>query len=293
MDNAFVLLGFSVSMHVVWNLLARHVNAQCNYLWWGLLTHLLLIGSWSIWHLVINSEWTSTLIVALFITALANTFYFLCLNKAYRFAPVALVYPIARSSPILIVAWSWLIFAKSISMIGSIGIAISIFGLWLLASTAKKGNIKPAIVWALLAALATSVYSISDKIAVQYLPSFSTQLGFISIGYLASFIGLSLYQYRENGSVIPPCRPKLIYMLIGGLFIGTAYALVVRAMLYLPAAYVVAYTNVGIVLATVLSIWVFHENEHWIKRLLATAIITCGLIILGLEKHIELLIIKI
>jgi drug/metabolite transporter (DMT)-like permease len=120
-----------------------------------------------------------------------------------------------------------------------------------------------------MAIFATSIYSLSNKVAVSYLPGFGAQLGFISIGYLASFIGLTIFQYRATGSFIPACRPKPQYILTGGLFIGTAYALVVRAMLELPAAYVVAYTNAGIVLATGLSICLFKEREKWASRIIA------------------------
>ncbi len=63
-----------------------------------------------------------------------------------------------------------------------------------------------------------------------------------------------------------------------------AYALVVRAMLGLPAAYVVTYTNAGIVLATALSIWVFKEKEKWASRIIAAVFISIGLIVLGFGK---------
>ena len=45
---ALLALGLFVLMHVTWNLLARHVDARCNFLWWGLLAHLGLLGPWSL-----------------------------------------------------------------------------------------------------------------------------------------------------------------------------------------------------------------------------------------------------
>ncbi len=67
-------------------------------------------------------------------------------------------------------------------------------------------------------------------------------------------MGLSIVQYRETNHWIPAIRPAWMYILVGGLFIGTAYALVVRAMGELPASHVVSFTNAGIVLAVLLSI---------------------------------------
>ena len=257
------------------------MDARCNYLWWGLLVHLIVLGPWALWRLVEDSHWTATLLLAMLITAIANTFYFIALRKVYHFAPIALVYPIARSSPVLIAAWAWLVFDQPIATSGTIGISISVIGLWLLAATSKKGDTAHALPWALFAALSTSVYSLSDKVAVEYLPTFGAQLGFVTVGYAASFVGLTIIQYRESKRFYPLYRPKLHYLLIGGLFIGVAYALVVRAMLELPAAYVVTYTNAGIVIATILSIWMFKDREHWKQRLLAVVIVCIGLVILG------------
>lgn len=283
MNNALLAIGLSVLMHVSWNLLARHVEARCNYLWWGLLAHLVLLGPWALWRLVVDSHWSTELILAMLVTSIANTFYFLALRKAYHFAPVALVYPLARSSPVLIALWAWLMFDQGISTSGMLGIGINVLGLWFLAGTSKNGDTAHALPWALLAALATSFYSLSDKVAVAYLPSFGAQLGFITVGYVASFLGLTVIQYRESGRLTPVCRPKFIYILPGGLFIGVAYALVVRAMLELPASYVVAYTNTGIVLATIFSIWMFKERENWLRRLSAAVVISIGLIVLGID----------
>jgi phosphonate utilization associated putative membrane protein len=283
-DSAFVAIALSVLMHVAWNLLARHVDSHCNYLWWGLLAHLIMLGPWALWRLIADSHWNPELVITMLVTATANAFYFVALRKAYHYAPVALVYPLVRSSPVLIALWAWLLFGQNLSVGAMVGIGISVVGLWGLAGTSKHGDTKHALPWALIAAFATSIYSLSDKVAVIYLPSFGSQLGFISIGYLASFLALSLVQYQEIKSFVPKYRPRVLYIVIGGLFIGVAYALVVRAMLELPAAYVVAYTNAGIVLATILSIWIFREREHWVRRSLAASIVTIGLVVLGLGK---------
>ena len=280
--SAYLAISLSVLMHVFWNLLARHVDSRCNYLWWGLLIHIILLGPWALWRLISDSQWNTELLLAMLITAVANTIYFLALRKAYHYAPVALVYPVARSSPILIALWAWLIFDQNIAISGLTGIIISVSGLWFLALISRKGDSAHALPWAMLAAIGTSVYSLSDKVAVEFLPTFGSQLGFITVGYAASFLGLTLFQFKETKQWVPTCRPKWIYLVPGGLFIGTAYALVVRAMLELPASYVVAYTNSGIILATILSIWLFKEREHWAGRLLATAVICLGLVVLGI-----------
>ncbi|MBV2095420.1 MAG: EamA family transporter [Candidatus Thiodiazotropha sp.] len=281
MDNAYLLIGASVLMHVAWNLMARHVDSRANYLWWGLLAHLILLGPYAIWQLLQNADWELPLYLALLTTSVANTSYFIALRRAYHFAPVALVYPLARSSPILILFWSWLFFSQPLSAWELAAISISVVGLWILAASSRHGDTRHALPWTVLAALSTSVYSLSDKVAVEYLPGFAEQLGFISIGYATSFLGLTLLQRAETRRWLPQARPSLAYILIGGLFIGTAYALVVRAMGQLPAAHVVSFTNGGIVLAVLLSILVFAEREHWRQRLAGALVVSAGLVLLG------------
>ncbi|MFT6905081.1 MAG: phosphonate utilization associated putative membrane protein [Oleiphilaceae bacterium] len=279
-ENAYWLIALSVLMHVVWNLLARHADPKANYLWWGLLAHLIILAPYSIWQLVKNAEWNLELTLALTASGLANSLYFVALRRAYYYAPVSLVYPVARSSPLLIAFWSWLLFSEVLSLEEFVAIIISVAGLWFLAASTKQGDARHALPWAGIAAFGTSVYSISDKVAVEYLPGFTEQLGYISVGYACSFVALTIIQKKESGSWRPQVRPHWSLILIGGLCIGTAYALVVRAMRELPAAHVVSFTNGGIVLAVLLSIIMFKEREHWKMRILGSLVVSAGLILL-------------
>lgn len=281
LDNAYAVIGASVLMHVAWNLVARHVDSRANFLWWGLLAHLALLGPYAVWCLINNAHWGSPLAAALVTTSLAISLHFIALRRAYHFAPVALAYPLARSSPILIALWAWLIFAENLSLWETLAIVISVAGLWVIAGSSRQGDTHRALPWAVTAAFATSVYSLSDKVAVLYLPGFAEQLGFVTVAYAASFVSLSIAHFRETGLWVPPARPSWVYVLIGGLFIGTAYALVVRAMLYLPASHVVSFTNAGIVLAVILSITLFRERSHWRQRLIGSLVVACGLVLLG------------
>jgi phosphonate utilization associated putative membrane protein len=270
-------------MHVTWNLLARHVNARSNYLWWGLLAHSLIFGIWGIAHLVANAIWSPTLVATIVITSSALTIYFWSLRQAYRYAPVAFVYPVARSSPILVALLAWLVFGVELGMWGWLGIAISMSGLLLMSLTAKHGDARHAVPWAIVATLCTTVYSLSDKTAVSYLPTIATMMGFASCGYLAAFLGLTLLNRREHGAWTPQARPPWRYIIAGGLCLGPAYVLVIYAMRWIEAAHAVTYTNAGIVLATLLSVFWFREREAWRMRLAAAVVISLGLIIMSLD----------
>lgn len=282
-EQAWLFIILSVLMHVSWNLMARYVSQQSDFLWWGLLGHIVLLGGYGLYHLSLI-EWSWYLAALIGITAIANSLYFLSLREAYALAPVAFVYPIARSSPILVAVWAWLILDEMLSMMAWLGIAISIVGLWILGNTAKHSHDPKVLIWTLSAAFFTSIYSLSDKAISLQVNSFSALLGVVTIGYFTSWVVLSLHRKKYCKTIIPESRPGLVIWFLGSLFIGSAYALVMLAMQSLPTAYVVAMTNLGIILAVIITIVLFKEREHAKQKLFSTVLIISGLMLLGMGQ---------
>lgn len=282
MNEAGLALAASVAMHVTWNLLVRRQPSASYPLWWVLLGHLVLlapVGWFLLWR---EATWSPALLGAMLLSASGNVVYFVGLRKAYECAPVALVYPLVRSSPLLIALWSTALLGETLRPATWAGIVVTVVGLLLLAfAGTRPGAQRRALPWALLSMLGTSLYSLSDKAATAYLDSFGAVLGYLSVGYAASWLALTLQLRREQGVWVPPRRIRFSLFVIGGVCIGMAYALVIHAMRFLPAAEVVAYTNAGIVVASVLSIAVFREREHWRWRLVAAGVITFGLFLLS------------
>lgn len=275
----------SVAMHVLWNLLVRHQGKSVRLLWWALAVHCLLLGPWGIHALATEANWTPALAGYLVASSLANVAYFAALDRAYHHAPVALVYPVVRSSPLLIGIWSMLLFGESLGIPAWGAMLVSVSGLMLLAATAWRNDARAALPWALTAALATSVYSLTDKAATAYLPSLSSVLGFITVGYGLSFVAITWLLHREHGRWRPARRPPFVVMLAAGLSIGLAYILVIHAMRDMSAAVVVAFTNAGIVIAGMLSIFLFHERQHWKQRLAGMILVTLGLAMLVIHRN--------
>lgn len=273
-DSALLL---SIALHVTWNLLARHVPGRQEFLWWALAGHLLLLGPWTVHALAVDARWDTELAACIALSGTALAVYFLALRTAYRHAPVALAYPIARSAPLFIALASWLAFGETFSPFGAAGIALSSAALFLLGATAWRVDARRAIAPALLAALGTTVYSLSDKVAVGHLPGLASQMGYISLGYLTAWLVLTLNLRRESGHWLPRHRPPLHLLLAGALSIGTAYGLVVYAMATLSAAYTVALSNGGIVIAAFLSVFWFKEHQHRWARLFWATVLAGGL----------------
>jgi len=278
---ALAALAASVSMHVSWNLAARRADPRSFFLWWALLGYLAAIGPWSLVALARGVAWSPRLAVLLAVTAAAETLYIVALATAYRRAPVPLVYPIVRSSPLLVAVWSTFLLHQPLAPAGWIGIGVSVAGVLALALTARGGEPGRAVPWALAAALGTSVYSTSNKLAVDALPDYTALLGWVTIALAVAWLGLSLQHRRETGRWVPAVRPPIVHWLAAGLLLGNAYGLVIHAMRYIPAAYAVAFTNAGIVLAGLIAMILFGEREHWRARLAAMAAICAGLALLA------------
>ena len=277
-------IGLSVLMHVTWNLIARHQPRDSEPLWWVLLGHLILVAPWGLVRLAVEAQWSLGLLGLLLLSAAANVLYFHGLQRAYQHAPVAFVYPLVRSSPLLIAAWSLLFFGESLGVLAWTGIAISVLGLVAMARTARGHDEGRALPWTLLAMLATSVYSLADKAATAQIAGFGGIVGYLSVGYLAAWLAMTARVRRSTGRWAPKARPGAVVLLVGSLCVGLAYALVIDAMRTLPAAEVVAYTNAGIVLATMTSLLVFHERTQWKRRAVAAGVVCAGLAFIGIGR---------
>jgi len=280
--SALSALLLAIALHVTWNMQARQVPRDREFLWWALAGHLLLLGPWSLAMLFAQADWQGTLVACVLVSGAALTLYFLGLRIAYQHAPVALAYPLARSSPLFIALASALLFGESFNTSGLLGIGVSTLALVMLGRTAWRGDARAALAPALLAALGTTAYSLSDKVAVAYLPTPGSQLGYVSLAYLFAWLGLGARLRGETGRWVPVRRPGTPTLLVGALTIGTAYALVIHAMKSLPAAYAVALSNGGIVIAALLSVFWFREVEHRWSRLFWAAVLALGLGLLTL-----------
>ncbi len=279
-NGAVLAVAASVVMHVTWNLIARHQSRDAYPLWWVLLAHLVLLGPWGAYALVNEVQWTPALVQWVLISASANVVYFMGLRRAYEHAPVAFVYPLVRSSPVLIALWSTLFLGETLGAFAWSGILLSVAGLVVLARVGASVQDTRALPWALLAMFATSIYSLTDRAATAHIPSFGGLVGFITIGYFASWLALTIDLRRTTGSWRPRARIGLPVAVVGGLCVGLAYALVIHAMRSMPAAIVVAFTNTGIVLASLISIFVFNERLAWKARAVAAFIICAGLLMM-------------
>lgn len=273
----------AVAMHVTWNLLARHTRPEAEFIWWAIGGHLVVFAPWTLVIMVREVEDLALVFGCLAISSVALFLYFSALRTAYRRAPVALVYPLARSAPLLIALVSIFVVGDQPSLLGWVGIVSSTVAILLLGASGRYGESRGALLPAGLATCGTTVYSLADKVAVSQLPSYGAQLGYVSGTYLGAWVMYSLWLRRQRGRWLPDQHPGTLPLLVGALFIGSAYGLVIGAMRVLPAAYAVALSNLGIVIAAFLSVFAFREREHAARRLLWATMLAGSLTLIATQ----------
>lgn len=285
--SAFAALTLAVLMHVAWNLLARQVAPAAHFLWWAVGAHLLLFAPWTLPAFADAIAVDPVLGATVLVTGLANGVYFIALRHAYRLAPAGAVYPLARNAPLLVALGETLLFGRVLPPMAWAGVALSVFGLWLIAfdTRAHAHGVRRALPFAALAAIMTSVYSLSDKLATLRLPRIEDALAFVTAAFVIAWAMLAIELKWREGCWRPAARPDLRALLIGSLTVGVAYALVIHAMRVLPAAYAVTLANGGILLTVVLGVVWLGEHAGWRRRLAGAATSAVGMAIVGIVAH--------
>jgi len=281
--SPLVAILVAVAMHVTWNLLARHTRPDAEFLWWAIAGHLLLFAPWTLVLMVREAGDLVTLFACIAVSSVALFLYFAALRTAYRHAPVALVYPLARSAPLLIALVGVVALGDRLSPLGWLGIVTSTVAIVLLGASGRHGPTRGALLPAGLAACGTTVYSLADKVAVAQLPSYVAQLGYVSGTYLGAWILYTVWLRHVRGQWWPRQHPGALPLLTGALFIGSGYGLVIGTMRVIPAAYAVALSNLGIVVAAFLSVVVFRERQHGAQRLLWASALAGSLLLIAVQ----------
>jgi drug/metabolite transporter (DMT)-like permease len=188
-----------------------------------------------------------------------------------------------RSSPIIIALVETVFLEHHFPLLAWFAILIAATGLWIIASSSHDGINRLSRAWpyALLAALMTVIYSMSDKVAASNMQVISVALGYVCVNYTISWIFLSVEQLMRTRRWVPPKTPHMASLIVGTFCIGVAYALVIFSMRWLSAAYVVTLTNAGIVLTVLLGVTWLKEYEGWRQRAVGVTFVVLGLLIIG------------
>jgi uncharacterized membrane protein len=164
-------------------------------------------------------------------------------------------------------------------MIGLFVISLKDFHLEHLIPPSNHFTSRPYLL-ALVAAVASSIYSVIDKVGVQMLHPL-LYLWFINL-WMTIFTGLTLPLRREV-SFLRVWNEWKKEILVIAVLQNTAYLLVLMALQMSKVSYVVAFRQVGALLGAGMGIF-FLKESHWKTRITGALILTLGLVLIGLAK---------
>jgi len=290
--NPFVitLILCSTFMHAGWNLLARRQRSELIF-FNRLLAAVVILGfAPAVLSEVLTPSLTSRAWACVIGSGVFAALYFFALARAYGSSDFTVVYPVARSLPVLFVALGDVLRGRYPTTIGWLGISLVVCGCFFAPLHSFRGfslrrYFNRASLWMLITALGTVGYTLLDKIAaenIQQGPVTAAVYGcmFFSLTWIFYLLFLHVFRSREEKKISDSVGWKL--PVVAGILNFGGYWLILWAyQLSEHASYIVAFRQFSIVIGVILAFLIYREKGLAV-RLAGTFLLTLGLILIGL-----------
>jgi len=297
--TAAILILISAFTHAGWNLIGKRQNPSLAFFFVGgiaaaavvspafllygdMLGHVPLVG----WVLVLA-------------TGAVQLVYYTGLAGGYRRGDISLVYPLARALPVLMVAGVNLALGRGdqigdVALAGMVLVAAGCLLLPLATFRRVRGYATPVTLFALVAAVGTTGYTVIDDTALRLLRDIEA-VGFnvtqVTLLYIALQTTSSTVMLGLGTLLLAPERRRLVQLLgsrtralsslTTGVIIVATYGLVLAAMAFVSnVSYVAAFRQLSIPIGAVFGLTLQRETRYR-PRILGIAIVTVGLVLVG------------
>jgi uncharacterized membrane protein len=285
--NAIILILISAFMHAGWNLLGKHSTPNLAFFFLAnLVGSLVLLLPISIYNCDLFVYFDSHTLWYGCVSGLFLGAYYWGLALAYRVGDLSIIYPLARSFPVILVS----LFMIQAGYTGLINTSFIIGGLLIVCGSIilpmqhfkdfKRSHYLNQSTWyALIAAFGTAGYSIVDgrainglKILIQHpqqIIGATLIYAFVQMVCASFWMGMVLlYNEQTRQSVINMWNKKFKAFLFTGTGIHATYALVLISMSMVEnVSYVVAFRQVSIPIGVIFGIYFFKESKSLPKML--------------------------
>ncbi len=283
---ALVLTLFSAPMHAGWNLLAKRQRSEGLFFLEILKLGALLGLGPAVLSEIFSGFMPARAWVCVLLSGGCAGAYFFFLAKGYADSDFTVVYPIARSLPVLLVGMGDVFRGKNPSLVGWVGMALVAAGC-LLTPITRFGEISWrkyihwSSLWMILAALGTVGYSLSDKIASEViLQGPGSAARYCYFFFAIAFLFYSLLHWRFHPDAKEPHKIRRRVSILGAALTYGSYFLILWAyQLADRASYIVAFRQLSIVLGVIAAFAIYKERGLAV-RISAAVIITAGLLLI-------------
>lgn len=297
--TAVILILISAVTHVGWNLLGKQGQPSSAFFLLANTVGFLCLFPTLIPFGSAISVFPSSVWYLLIATGFVQAVYLIGLANAYRRGDLSVLYPVARSSPIIVIIIVTLFLERSdqVSTQCIWGIGLVIGGMFMLPlkrfGDFRIGNyMSSALLFALLAALATAGYTIIDDEALRCLrdtPALPIGAWQVAILY-AFFEGLTtslwlgawvLFLKRGRTLMREVLKTRMSQALLAGAGMYTTYTLVLISLAFVSnVSYVVAFRQISVPLGTVCGVLTLKEPGY-VPKYLGVAIVFTGLVVVA------------
>ncbi|MFF2886390.1 DMT family transporter [Paenibacillus sp. NPDC057967] len=276
---AFALVLGSGFVHSIWNLYTKKSMNKIVFLWLCQIIATIVLIPWTIieWD---ASHFTGAALLLMLASVALHGMYITLLAATYTVGDLSQVYPIMRgTSPLLVPLMAVVFLGESLSPIGWVGVATIVAGILFLSEIKLKrvqGTSAKAPLLALAVGFCIAGYIVVDKLALDYFPAVivlqATNVGNVLVLTWAALRSRTIGQeLRVNWKTI----------LLGGVLAPGGYLLFLFAVSLAPVAQLAPMREIGTVFGTLLGIFILREQQGP-RRIITSALITAGIIILGL-----------
>ena len=296
---AVILILISALVHAGWNLLGKQENPSAAFFLVANTLGGLCLSSVLVFYGRILPLFPKPVWALLVLTGLFQAVYYAALAGAYRRGDLSITYPLARSSPVIVVTIVTLILGRGdqVSTQCIWGILAVVAGCFLLPMRRFKdfridNYLNFAALLALVAAFGTAGYSILDDEALRRLrhlpdlPAVGWQIAalyaFCEAITGSLWLGAFVLLRREGRTALRNVlRKRVWYAARAGVAIYLTYTLVLVSMAFVSnVSYVVAFRQTSVPLGAMLGVFVLKEPRH-VPKFVGVAILFLGLVLVG------------
>ena len=227
--------------------------------------------------------------------------YILCLSRAYETADISYVYPIARSAPVFVPIFSWLMLDEHLSISTFVAIGFILTAIYILHFKGKiiegfKNLIEAMghqdLRWAFYTLVMVISYSLVDKKGMDsFLSHFPDQpfvngVTFFFIEAVIGFTVCNVYIFIKHPSkyILQTWRAEWHKALIAGVATLGSYGLICVVLQFEALSAIVSLRQVSVLMVVYWGCWKLREPFGQ-QRLLAGVMILIGIFLLGSNSY--------
>src|SRR5574341_88240 len=289
----YLLVVISATTHATWNFLAKRSGGSQMFLGLSKAAEAILLLPFFVFFAIqqrapLDEPFTWVLFG---VGAFFTTMNYIFLGRAYARGSLSTVYPVARSSALIFLpALAYMFIGERIDWIGGSAIALIILGIFTLqldrfgwrevAGIAQQLR-HPAMLYALVAGFAVACYSLWDKNALRYLPTFIYFYGYTALAAMAYFALLRMRFSWEalRGEIAGQGR----LIVVVGMLNTFTYLLVLAALAVSKASYVVALRQLSIGIGAVMG-WRWLGEPSPLPKRVGLAMLVAGCLLVSAAR---------